>query len=46
MLSQLQDCVMAILDSTVDRDRSMIHHEVLEADCKGNTPDNRRFQLP
>ena len=32
MLSQLQDCVMAILESTVDRDAGVNHHEVLEVD--------------
>ena len=30
---------MAILESTVDRDGGVIHHEVLEADYDGNTPD-------
>ena len=37
---------MAILDSTVDRDHGVIRHEVLEADCKGNTPDNKEFNCP
>lgn len=30
---------MAILDSTVDHDGGVIHHEVLEANEKGQTPD-------
>ena len=39
---------MAILDSTVDRDGEVHvnHHEVLEADYKGNTPDKENFNCP
>ena len=37
---------MAILDSTVDRDGCVNHHEVLEADYKGNTPDKENFNCP
>ena len=37
---------MAILDSTVDRDGGVIHHEVLEVDYNGNTPKNGDFDCP
>ena len=37
---------MAILDSTVDRGDSVIHHEVLEVDNEGNTPDKEDFVCP
>ena len=39
---------MAILDSTVDQDDGVIHHEVLEVDEFGNTPNNtdKKFKCP
>ena len=37
---------MAILESTVDRDECVNHHEVLEADDKGKTPDEEDFSCP
>ena len=35
---------MAILDSTVDQDGSLIHHEALEVDEFGNTPDKDKYE--
>ena len=46
MLSQLQECVVAILDSTLDQDGGVIHHEVLEVDKFGNTPNKEKFKCP
>ena len=43
---QIQECVVAILDSTIDQDAGVIHHEVLEVDDKGNTPNSNRFECP
>ena len=37
---------MAILDSTVEQDDGMIHHEVLEVDKFGNTPNDKEFKCP
>ena len=37
---------MAILNSTVDQDGGVIHHEVLEVDKFGNTPNNEEFKCP
>ena len=31
---------MAILDATVDEQGGLIHHEVLETDMNGHTPDS------
>ena len=46
MLSQIQECVVAILDATVDQDAGVIHNEVLEIDNEGNTPDRDEFECP
>ena len=35
---------MVILDSTLDQDGSVIHHEVLEVDKFGSTPDKEEFK--
>ena len=40
ILLQLQDCVIAILDSTVHYDSGRNYHDVLEVDYEGNTPEN------
>ena len=37
---------MAILESTIDRDAGVIHHEVLEVDDEGNTPNKEDFKCP
>ena len=37
---------MAILESTVDRDAGVNHHEVLEVDYNGNTPNKEDFDCP
>ena len=44
MHSQIQECVVAILNTTVDQDTGMIHHEVLEVDYEGYTPDKDEFK--
>ena len=36
---QIEDCILAILDSTVDRTHAVIHYDLLEADKNGYTPD-------
>ena len=46
ILSQYLECVKAVLDSTVDRDNCVNHHEVLEVDYRGNTPDSDHFRTP
>ena len=46
VLSQIQECVVAILDATVDQDAGVIHNEVLEVDDEGNTPDREAFKCP
>ena len=38
--------MVAILDATVDQDAGVIHHEVLEVDDEGNTPDTKAFECP
>ena len=45
-LAQIHKCVVAILDSTIDQDAGVIHHEVLEVDVEGNTPNSKRFKCP
>ena len=41
---QIEECVVAIIDSTIDRDAGVIHHEVLEVDDEGNTPNRVGFR--
>ena len=38
-LLQIEECILAILDSTVDRTHAVIHYDLLEADKNGYTPD-------
>ena len=38
--------MVTILDSTLDQDAGVIHHEVLEVDDEGNTPDRDKFKRP
>ena len=38
--------MVAILDSTIDQDAGVIHHEVLEVDDEGNTPNSKKFKCP
>ena len=46
MLLQIQDCILAVLDATVDQEEGLIHHEVLEVDEEGLTPDKSTSQSP
>ena len=38
--------MVTILDSTLDQDAGVIHHEALEVDDEGNTPDRNEFKCP
>ena len=44
MAIQIQECILAILDATVDQNQGLIHHEVLEVDNNGHTPDSESFK--
>ena len=39
---QVKDCIQAVLDSTVD-EKGVVHHQVLESDRNGRTPDDVKF---
>lgn len=43
---QIQDCITAVLDATVDEENGVIHHEVLEVDEDGLTPDKSTSSAP
>ena len=43
LLSQLQDCVLAALDMTIDHQNSKVYHDVLEADDHGILPGEPGF---
>ena len=38
----MKDCILAVLDSTVD-EKGVVHHQVLESDRNGRTPDDEKF---
>ena len=42
--AQIEECLLAILDATMDTSKGVVHHEVLEADGNGYTPDQCREQ--
>ena len=44
MAIQIQECILTILDATVDQNQGLIHHEVLEVDNNGHTPDSKNFE--
>ena len=45
LMKQIKDCILAVLDSTVD-EKGVVHHQVLESDRNGRTPDdNESFDL-
>ena len=43
---QIQDCIVAVLDATIDQESGVIHHEVLEVDEDGLTPDKSTSGSP
>ena len=43
---QIQECILAIMDATVDKSGTLIHHEVLEVDDEGHTPTNKKYESP
>ena len=43
LLSQLQDCVLAALDITIDHQNGKVYHDVLEADDHGILPGEPGF---
>ena len=43
---QIEDCITAVLDATVDEENGVIHHEVLEVDEDGLTPDKSTSTVP
>ena len=39
LMKQVKDCILAVLDSTVD-EKGVVHHQVLESDRNGRAPDD------
>ena len=38
IIAQIQECILAIMDATVDKRELLIHHELLEVDDNGHLP--------